>query len=184
MAGAVFRPTGSSTIACAGVSMTRSCSATSKRCVSLQTMIGAAPPKPVSRCTVSCSIVLALISGSNCLGYSSRDSGHRRVPAPPDRTTGTSGMSRSIGRLVRDHGTAAPDGGILEAETRHQGRVIEIAAIEDARRGHDLLQAFEIRAAELLPLRDDEQGLGAGGRLVSTAAQGEGPFAAPQPPRF
>ena len=29
-------------------------------------------------------------SGSSCLGYSSRDSGHSRVPEPPERTTGVS----------------------------------------------------------------------------------------------
>jgi hypothetical protein len=27
-------------------------------------------------------------SESSCLGYFSRDSGHKRVPEPPDRTTG------------------------------------------------------------------------------------------------
>ena len=47
-----------------------------------------APAMPSTRRTVACSKESSPISGSNCLGYFSRDSGHKRVPEPPERTTG------------------------------------------------------------------------------------------------
>src|SRR3546814_5353269 len=43
-----------------------------------------------TRCQVSCSMVSSPASGRNCLGKASRDSGHRRVPEPPDSRTGRS----------------------------------------------------------------------------------------------
>jgi hypothetical protein len=42
------------------------------------------PAMPSTRRTVACSSESSPISGSSCLGYFSRDSGHRRVPEPPD----------------------------------------------------------------------------------------------------
>ena len=50
---------------------------------------------------VSCSIVCAPVSFRNCFGYSSRESGHRRVPAPPASTTGRTDV----------HLTTAPSAG-------------------------------------------------------------------------
>ena len=43
---------------------------------------------PSTRATVACSMDCSPTSGSNCLGYFSREIGHRRVPEPPERTTG------------------------------------------------------------------------------------------------
>ena len=40
------------------------------------------------RRAVSCSMVCLLVRASSCFGYISRDSGHSRVPAPPERITG------------------------------------------------------------------------------------------------
>src|SRR5690606_14070839 len=54
------------------------------------TTIGAAPAMGATRCQVACSIVCSPTSGRNCLGWASRDSGHRRVPDPPDSNTGCS----------------------------------------------------------------------------------------------
>ena len=84
----------------------RSCSATMKRWLSLQTTIGAATSgRPLSRAAVSCSIVRSPTSGSSCLGYSSRDSGQSRVPEPPDRITG---MSMLWIRLGQRHSRPMP----------------------------------------------------------------------------
>ena len=43
---------------------------------------------PESRSSVRCSRLLPPSSGANCLGSALRESGHRRVPLPPHRTTG------------------------------------------------------------------------------------------------
>ena len=53
------------------------------------------PATPASRAAVSCSMVRSPVSASSCLGSSSRDSGQSRVPAPPERITGTSFMPES-----------------------------------------------------------------------------------------
>ncbi len=66
-----------------------------KRWLSLHTTIG--PPTsvmPATRAAVSCSIVRSPTSGSSCFGYSSRESGQRRVPEPPERITGMSMVKR------------------------------------------------------------------------------------------
>ena len=42
-----------------------------------------------ARSAVSCIIVRSDTSGQSCLGKLSRDTGHSRVPEPPDRITGT-----------------------------------------------------------------------------------------------
>jgi hypothetical protein len=87
-AGAVFRPSGSSTIARAVMPISRSCSAIRKRCSSLQTMSGGAKLSPPTRSIVSCNMLRLETSGSSCFGRSARDNGQSRVPAPPDRMTG------------------------------------------------------------------------------------------------
>src|SRR5689334_20911547 len=42
------------------------------------------------RCAVSWRRLFSDISGWSCFGYSSRESGHRREPLPPDKITGKS----------------------------------------------------------------------------------------------
>ena len=57
----------------------------------MNTTIGAASSNPAIasvRRTVACSSESSPISGNSCLGYFSRESGHSRVPDPPDSTTG------------------------------------------------------------------------------------------------
>ena len=49
----------------------------------------AAKPGPTPRSAVSCSMVRSETSGQSCLGKLSRETGHSRVPEPPDRMTGT-----------------------------------------------------------------------------------------------
>jgi hypothetical protein len=68
-------------------------SLTRKRCASLQITSGCALPQAsFARSAVSCSSVRPVTSGRNCLGSSWRDTGHRRLPAPPQRITGTTGL--------------------------------------------------------------------------------------------
>jgi hypothetical protein len=52
-------------------------------------MIGGAKAGATARSAVSCIIVRSDTSGQSCLGKLSRDTGHSRVPEPPDRITGT-----------------------------------------------------------------------------------------------
>ena len=90
MAGAELRPTGSSKICGSATPASRSCSATRKRCSWLHTTTGGAKPGPTPRRAVSTIIERSLFSSpQNCLGKLSRDTGHSRVPEPPDRMTGT-----------------------------------------------------------------------------------------------
>ena len=74
----------------------RICSATRNRCSWLHTTIGAANPSPLARAAVSWIMVRSEISGQNCLGKLSRDTGHSRVPDPPDKITGTIGPAVCI----------------------------------------------------------------------------------------
>ena len=46
-------------------------------------------PGPAARSAVSCIIVRSDTSGQSCFGKLSRDTGHSRVPEPPERITGT-----------------------------------------------------------------------------------------------
>ncbi len=92
-AGAVLRPVGSRRMAPGLQSISRSWSSTMKRCSSLPTMQGAATstssPARASRRRVDCwNSVPSPASARNCLGYSARLSGHRRVPLPPAMMTG------------------------------------------------------------------------------------------------
>ena len=89
MAGALLRPQGSSTMRVPWAPARRMCSPTRKRCSSLQTTNGGAKPGPIARRAVSSIIERSETSGQNCLGKLSRDTGHNRVPEPPERMTGT-----------------------------------------------------------------------------------------------
>ena len=89
IAGAELRPTGSSTIVDPTIPAERICSAIRNRWSWLHTTTGGAKPGPTPRSAVSCSMVWSEISGQSCLGKLSRDTGHNRVPDPPDRMTGT-----------------------------------------------------------------------------------------------
>ena len=51
--------------------------------------MGGAKPGPTPRRAVSCNIVRSDANGQSCFGKLSRDTGHSRVPVPPDRITGT-----------------------------------------------------------------------------------------------
>ncbi len=91
-----------------------------KRWLSLQTTIGApTSSRPVSLAAVSCSIVRSPTSGSSCFGYSSRESGQRRVPEPPERMTGISMGDRNEGRQVSNDQRIGGSGAEL---LRYSGR--------------------------------------------------------------
>ena len=86
MAAAVLRATGSSkTVPCT----LEACmaSATRNRCSSEATQMTFLL-RGETRSSVSCSRLLLSMSGTNCLGKLLRLSGQRRVPEPPQRTTG------------------------------------------------------------------------------------------------
>ncbi|SOZ29882.1 hypothetical protein CBM2609_B10133 [Cupriavidus taiwanensis] len=95
-AGAVLRPHGSDSTR-AGLPARFIMSVIMKRCSSPQTTICAASmpsgrpasaATPARRLAVASSSVSSAIRFSSCLGNCSRDSGHKRVPAPPARITG------------------------------------------------------------------------------------------------
>ena len=100
IAGAELRPIGSSMMRARLNPASRICSAIRKRWSWLHTTIGASKPLPAPRSAVSCSSERSEISGQSCLGKLSRDTGHSRVPEPPDRITGTMRAPRPAGRTV------------------------------------------------------------------------------------
>ncbi len=63
----------------------------------------AAPGSASARAAVFASSVSPSGSGMKGLGACSRDSGHSRVPAPPDRMTGTIGVLE-VGFIGDDRG--------------------------------------------------------------------------------
>jgi hypothetical protein len=68
----------------------RACSATTKRNSELVMIIGGAnSPSQVTRSSTCWKVDDVPISGTNCFGIFSRDTGHSRVPAPPHNITGT-----------------------------------------------------------------------------------------------
>src|SRR5476649_1752962 len=100
-AGAVLRPTGSSTIAWGEIPAWRICSAIRKRCSMLQTISGAAKSASATRSPVSWIRLFSPAKTSNCLGKRLRDSGQSRDPAPPERMTG---VIEDMGRRARIRG--------------------------------------------------------------------------------
>src|SRR5574344_1630698 len=90
IAGAVLRPIGSSMTGRCSLSIFLSCVFTSGRCFSLQITSGAdTKSSPFMRSTVCCISVFSVsIIGRNCFGTSGVESGHRRVPEPPESITG------------------------------------------------------------------------------------------------
>ena len=88
-AGPVLRATGSSTIVWGATPARSASSFTRKRWSVLQMTMGAAKSAPgASRFSVAARKLGPCSSKKlmNCLGYMARDSGHRRVPEPPDGT--------------------------------------------------------------------------------------------------
>src|ERR1700704_1863629 len=80
---------------------------------------------------------------------------------------------RETAALGRSQRLAAADGMVGETKAAHHGRIIEVAPVENDRRLEDLLQALEIRAAELLPLGDDGERIRALGGLIGVLRQHE-----------
>src|SRR4051812_17638465 len=88
-AGAVFRPSGSSSSVDIESPISRICSVTMNRCSSLPTTIGGANSDlSDTRLAVCWKSVSSPWIGRNCFGNDSRDSGHSRVPVPPHIRTG------------------------------------------------------------------------------------------------
>src|SRR5476649_2189145 len=117
-------------------------------------------------------MVRSPVSTRSCFGYSSRESGQRRVPAPPERMTGISMPSRKYSSSGR-RDLAAADGIVGKPEAGHHARIVEVAAVKDHRRRQKLLQPLEVGTPEFLPFRNDGQGVGSSGRLVGALANNE-----------
>ena len=87
-AGPESRRAGSSTMS-ASMPSSRSCSATMKRKSVLVMTIGRANSAgSATRASVCWKVERSPISGTNCFGMLSRETGHSRVPAPPHISTG------------------------------------------------------------------------------------------------
>src|SRR5215470_16502347 len=85
-------------------------------------------------------------------------------PAPPvTRTRMASG---------RDDGLA-PDRVVLEAESAHALRLPEVAPVEDERPPEQPPQPLEVQVLELVPLRDEGDGVGALRRRVGRIAEAD-----------
>src|ERR1700704_4232316 len=76
---------------------------------------------------------------------------------------------------------SAANGEIGEAQRAHVLGRIDIAAVEDNRRSHQLAHLREVWLTEFVPFRHDCQGVGARQRLVALLAEGHA--ASEQPAR-
>src|SRR5712691_8760633 len=102
---------------------------------------------------------LSMQSTSQCLVRRKRARWEPMKPAPPViRILIAPGAFRSGGK---DRPTA--DGVILEAEPPHALRLPEISPIENGGTAHRRAQALQVEELELVPLRDERDGIGAGG---------------------
>src|SRR5260370_992859 len=79
-------------------------------------------------------------------------------PAPPETT------ARSL--VVR---LVAADTPIRETEIAHHLRVVDVAAVHDHGPAHRTFDAAEVEPPELVPLRDNNQRVGARGEVVRIA---------------
>src|SRR5260370_5588109 len=115
---------------------------------------------PVSVPTLPREPVMKLSSASTRMPRSSRAS-HRcdpMKPAPPETT------ARSwVVRLV------AADTAIGETEIAHHLRVVDVAAVHDHGPAHRTFDAAEVEPPELVPLRDNNQRVGARGEVIRIA---------------
>src|SRR3954452_15172999 len=84
-----------------------------------------------------------------------------RNPAPPVTTTLTLRCSRSADALVLEAGLAEPVA------------VEQVAGVDDARRAHRAGHLVEVEPAELVPLGEDDQHLGALARGVRVGGDGD-----------
>src|SRR5438128_12080486 len=73
-------------------------------------------------------------------------------PAPPETTA---------------LGLFAANAAICETQTSHQGRVIDVAPVDNDRTTHQLLDARHVELPELIPFRDQDQRVRAGGHRIS-----------------
>ena len=96
----------------------------------------------------------------------------RRVPTAPHRpgpSARTTSPLRPTATVAREHASQhasrvrphAPDAVVVEAPARHVVGLIDVAQVDQDRPRHHGLQAVEIERAELLPLGDDHQRVGA-----------------------
>src|SRR5713226_4518235 len=111
----------------------------------------------VSVPTLSREPVMKLSRASTRMPRSSRAS-HRcdpMKPAPPDTTA----LSLAL-PLV------AADTSIGETEVAHDLRVVDVAPVDDHRPAHGALDAAEVEASELVPLRDNNERIGARGEVI------------------
>src|SRR6266851_7455924 len=72
-------------------------------------------------------------------------------PAPPDTTA---------------RGLFAANAAVYETQVPHRGRVVDFSPVHDDRPSHQLLYPRHVELAELVPFRDEDQGVRAGGDLV------------------
>src|SRR5712692_3073136 len=112
----------------------------------------------VSVPTLSREPVMKLSSASTRMPRFSRAS-HRcdpMKPAPPEMT--------ALCLLL-----VAADTPISETEIAHHLRVVDVAAVDDHRPAHRGFDAAEVEPAELVPLRDHNQRVGARSEVVRIA---------------
>ncbi len=98
-------------------SISRSCATIAARCSAPAiTVSGAKRSEAEARSAASWKRVCSPVSGIRCFGAALRESGHKRTPAPPDRSTGkilsvttfTASYGLTCGRSKRSYHTAGP----------------------------------------------------------------------------
>src|SRR5919202_4049297 len=111
------------------------------------------PSRPLSGSRFSRVPVTRLSAATTSQPRASRDSQRWEPtkPAPP---------VTSARRLI------AADPPVHEADTAHAHRVVDVAAVDENRTPHRPAQTRHVQVAELVPLGDDDHGVGAGGHRV------------------
>src|SRR6266480_3500991 len=72
-------------------------------------------------------------------------------PAPPETTA---------------RGLFAANAAVGEAQASHRRRIVDVAAVDDDRAAHELLDARHVEVAELVPFRDQDERIGPRRHLV------------------
>src|SRR5712692_2713886 len=76
-------------------------------------------------------------------------------PAPPETT------ARGFAGLL-----LAANSSVREPEVTHRGGIVDVAPVDHDRPPHRLFDPSEVEVPKLVPLRDHDHGIGAGGSLV------------------
>ena len=108
-----------------------------------------------SRLAVHCSRLRGPVSGRNCFGSDSRESGHSLIPLPPDRMTGTTGLSDTAMPVMESTPACVANGSVpgqTAAETKNSiGRSLRAPQQKRHRRQANLPGRYQCLRRSCVP---------------------------------